>query len=1002
MTEDRRGITVLHPPTLKGYMGGKSSSQDGFLFEERTTVDCRSLVAIHGLNGDAIDTWTHKKTRIMWLKDLLPEALPNIRIMTYGYDARFKSFTAQQDMRTICSKLLTELVDFRSTQEALLIGCSEEEEQVQKSVYAMLFLGTPHNGSSLAGMGKLVANILSACSPLRPPRTLIGTLQKDSEVLLEITQDFIKRRKQVHIVSFYELEFTSIGPFLKKLIVEQQSAVLNIPDEITIPQFADHRNIVRFRSHQDRSFRPVMSRLKQLADKLQLGFTEQGQTQTQTQSDPESGGSGTTQTALHYILQNMSTYSTGVVFLNATSSVSLGADFDRLHDILNLGESKNKINSVKSWLSKPENRRWILVFDNADDLNSVQIHKYLPSVNWGHVLITSCDQAVIGSIAEEGHVLSSLASEDATILLLESSGIEHPTYRDKEEAKKIVDLLGSLPLALVQAGAFVRSRRRSLREYQDLYLTRRNDLLRFSPRLGFADRAVLTAWEINFKQVEQESPAASSLLLLFSFLDPSSIPEMVLHRGSSPQKRWGENGEVTEVRAQDEGVDEYLTKIIQGDLEFDTAVEKLLSFSLISCNKEMNGLREFSIHPLSLMMIRRSVKFGRILLPHLHRVLSEYDALCVDRGSEFPSFQHELASTLLAASRFSHAEWKLEALSRTRKLLEDNDDPFLNAWLVYRESSLTRMSGMSKESEHILERFLRQGATYGREDSDLTARFNAQRGDLIISFAENLIREGKLTGAKDELVEWKSLGTEYSTLERIVSRARDITLGKVLRYQGLFKEALRLLEGVLRDSLFDEYFEGTDWYRVLLSGVADLYCEIGQPVVSENLLLQELTAMRENGIQDIATGRRLQMSLAETYLQRKMYSEAEPLLLDIHRVVLSSGMPDYKAQVNIFRIWVSLARISHEQSQWEKAISRWRDALAVLGRLKLNRGFNASIVRCSIAHALLMTGHTMECTDILQEARTDMSSEPRVFWIPLFNSKWHDFIIDSLKHVNVS
>lgn len=395
------------------------------------------------------------------------------------------------------------------------------------------------------------------------------------------------------------------------------------------------------------------------------------------------------------------------------------------------------------------------------------------------------------------------------------------------------------------------------------------------------------------------------------------------------------------------------------------------------------------------MIVRRSGKVGRVLLPHLNRVLSEYDALCVDHGSELVSFRHELASTLLVASRFSHAEWKLEAISRTKTLLEDNNDPFLNAWLAYRESSITRMSGMSQESSHVLEGFLRQRTTPGL--SDLTPRFNAQRGDLIISFAENLIRDGNLTAAKDELVEWKSLGTEYSTFERIVSRARDITLGKVLRYQGLFGEALTLLERVVQDSLLDDYFEGTDWYRVLISGVADLYCEVGRPVDAETLLLKELTQMRETGTQDIATGRRLQMSLAETYLQRNMYREAEPLLFDVHRAVTSSGTPSYKAQVNIFRIWVSLARISHMESHWEVTITRWKHALSVLDHLKLDRGFNAGIVRCSLAHALLMTGRWLECTETLEEARTNMASERRLFWIPMFNSQWHDFITDSLK-----
>jgi hypothetical protein len=88
----------------------------------------------------------------------------------------------------------------------------------------LFFSGTPHNGSSLAAMGKLMANIVSACSPIRPPRTLIGILQKDSKVLLEITEDFIKRRKKIHLVCFYELEMTSIAPFLRKLVGDSASA----------------------------------------------------------------------------------------------------------------------------------------------------------------------------------------------------------------------------------------------------------------------------------------------------------------------------------------------------------------------------------------------------------------------------------------------------------------------------------------------------------------------------------------------------------------------------------------------------------------------------------------------------------------------------------------------------------------------------------------------------------------------------------------------------------
>lgn len=733
-----------------------------------------------------------------------------------------------------------------------------------------------------------------------------------------------------------------------------------------------------------------------------------------------------------------------MAFLNAASMASLVADFGRLHDFLQLGGAKDKVRSVKTWLSRPENSQWLLVFDNADDLKSVPIHKYFPAVNWGHIIITSRDQAVIGSVAEEGHVLDPLTTDDATQLLLERSGIRYPSQIEKEEASKIASLLGSLPLALVQAGAFVRSRQKTLQDYRKLFMNRRNDLLRSSPLFGGTDRTIFTAWEINFKQVEQDSSDARNILLLFSFLESSCIPESVLHRGSSPQRRWGNSGEVVEIRAEDEGVDICLINVIQGDLEFDMAIEKLLSFSLISCNRESDGLRNFSIHPLvqycvaqrlspvevskwrwqALLLICHAFprnkyiepqyvsclvwlialadkicrygEIGRLMMSQLSRVLSEYDAMCLEKGEQ-TSFRHELASTLLAASRFSDAPWKGEAICRTKQLLGQDNEPYMNAWLAYRESAVMRMSGMLKNSESTLHGFLHHLALPSKEDPQMTPRYNAQRGELVISFSENLVRQGRLSEAKAELIEWSPLSKDCSTLETIVLRARDIILGKVLRFQGRFSEALALLDGVVQSCHLDDFFEGTGWYRVLLSEVADLYCELDRPSDAESLLLQELTPMIERGTQDIATGRRLRMSLAETYLQRKMYAEAESLLVDLRQASLLSGAPDYTAKINIFRIWVSLARVLHGQSRWQEALSSWRQALSALDSIKLSWGLNAGLVRCSIAHALMMMGHEEDSARASQEANANMASESRVYWIPLFNSRWHDFILEKLQ-----
>jgi len=55
----------------------------------RTDFEHDSVVAVHGLGGDALKTWTSKSNKDPWLKDpaMLPRAMPQARILTWGYDA---------------------------------------------------------------------------------------------------------------------------------------------------------------------------------------------------------------------------------------------------------------------------------------------------------------------------------------------------------------------------------------------------------------------------------------------------------------------------------------------------------------------------------------------------------------------------------------------------------------------------------------------------------------------------------------------------------------------------------------------------------------------------------------------------------------------------------------------------------------------------------------------------------------------------------------------------
>lgn len=46
-----------------------------------------SAAVVHGLTGGRETTWTHKKSGVLWSRDLLPTVFPQTRIITFGYDA---------------------------------------------------------------------------------------------------------------------------------------------------------------------------------------------------------------------------------------------------------------------------------------------------------------------------------------------------------------------------------------------------------------------------------------------------------------------------------------------------------------------------------------------------------------------------------------------------------------------------------------------------------------------------------------------------------------------------------------------------------------------------------------------------------------------------------------------------------------------------------------------------------------------------------------------------
>lgn len=82
------------------------------------------------------------------------------------------------------------------------------------STYAILFLGTPHNGSSKAGLASNARRVVDAIVPSKVLDTdgqLLRASEEGPETLQNITDMFVPLMKDFRVYFFWEQEKTDFG-----------------------------------------------------------------------------------------------------------------------------------------------------------------------------------------------------------------------------------------------------------------------------------------------------------------------------------------------------------------------------------------------------------------------------------------------------------------------------------------------------------------------------------------------------------------------------------------------------------------------------------------------------------------------------------------------------------------------------------------------------------------------------------------------------------------------
>ena len=127
----------------------------------------------------------------------------------------------------------------------------------------MVFLATPHKGADVAETLKkiLLATVGS--------REYINDLLPSSSLIQAINDEFPYHCEDLELRSFFETRKTAFGT-KRTIIVSKESATLNYRNERTSYMDADHRDVCKFASQQDRNYLLVRDSLAKLLEDLKL------------------------------------------------------------------------------------------------------------------------------------------------------------------------------------------------------------------------------------------------------------------------------------------------------------------------------------------------------------------------------------------------------------------------------------------------------------------------------------------------------------------------------------------------------------------------------------------------------------------------------------------------------------------------------------------------------------------------------------------------------------
>jgi tetratricopeptide (TPR) repeat protein len=281
------------------------------------------------------------------------------------------------------------------------------------------------------------------------------------------------------------------------------------------------------------------------------------------------GGIGKTQIALELAYRTRAKFASCSVFwvpaLSRESVRKAYVDIGEKLSVAGLDEPKADVfGLVRQHLSSESAGQWLLILDNADDdemwfaqpsgdcAGAARLVDCMPRSPLGATLITTRSRKVAVKMASSEVVAVPELDERTSLDLLRKALIDPALLDVDGVALALLKQLTFLPLAIVQAAAYINANEVSLAEYLSLLGDTDETLVELlsehfedEGRYPEAKNPIATTWLISFEHIRRRDALAADYLSFMACVEPKMIPMSLFPEAKSKKKMLDAIGTLT-------------------------------------------------------------------------------------------------------------------------------------------------------------------------------------------------------------------------------------------------------------------------------------------------------------------------------------------------------------------------------------------------------------------------------------------------------------------------